>query len=268
MKQRFVCAAPAFAAGRESRPARRLRKGAASAILAEEAAAARAAARREAQRMTMYICGDSTAASYSPQQAPLTGWGQVLGEWIGNMPIENRAMAGRSTKSFLSEGRLQALEGALRPGDLLLIQFTHNDTSDLVWRHTDPWTSFKNNLEIFVDTARLAGAVPVLLTPICRRYWQEGELRPSHGEYPEVIRVVARQRNVPLIDVYEQSRALVQSLGEEQSRALYLHVEPNVYPAYPNGHTDDTHTRRPGAEAFSRIVADGLKALGLVKGGK
>ena len=214
--------------------------------------------------MTIYVCGDSTAASYSPEAAPITGWGQVLGEMLPGIRVENRAMGGRSTKSFLSEGRLQKIETEIQPGDLLLIQFTHNDTSDLVWRHTDPWTSFYHNLEIYVDTAILHQAQPVLMTPICRRYWQGGKLLESHGEYPEVIRVLAAQRNVPLIDIYEKSKQLVRELGDEESKKLYLHVEPGIYPAYPDGSCDDTHTRRAGAEAYARMAADALRDLGIV----
>ena len=214
--------------------------------------------------MTIYICGDSTAATYKPEEAPITGWGQVLGEFVGDNRVDNRAMGGRSTKSFLAEGRLQSIETTIQPGDLLLIQFTHNDTSDLVWRHTDPWTSFYHNLEIYVDTALLHGARPVLLTPICRRYWRDGALLESHGEYPDAIRLLARRRNLPLIDIYAQSTALVRQLGDEESRKLYLYVEKGIYPAYPNGSTDDTHTQRAGAEVYARMVAEGLQALGLM----
>ena len=214
--------------------------------------------------MTIYICGDSTAASYKPEEAPITGWGQVLPEFVPGVRVENRAMGGRSTKSFLSEGHLQKIEMEIQPGDLLLIQFTHNDTSDLVWRHTDPWTSFYHNLEIFVDTAILHGAQPVLMTPICRRYWLNGELLDSHGDYPDAVRVLAAQRNIPLIDLYQKSVELVRSLGDAESKKLYLHVEKGVYPAYPVGSADDTHTKRAGAEAYARMTAEALKALGLV----
>ena len=214
--------------------------------------------------MTIFVCGDSTAASYKPEEAPITGWGQVLCGLIPGARVENRAMGGRSTKSFLSEGRLQKIETEIQPGDILLIQFTHNDTSDLVWRHTDPWTSFYHNLEIYVDTAMLHQARPVLMTPICRRYWRDGKLLESHGEYPEAIRVLAAQRNVPLIDIYEKSTALVRQLGDEESRKLYLYAEPGIYPAYPNGSTDDTHTQRAGAETYARMTADALKEFGLI----
>lgn len=214
--------------------------------------------------MTIYICGDSTAASYTAEKAPITGWGQLLGQFVPNIPVENRAMGGRSTKSFLAEGRLQKIETEIQPGDLLLIQFTHNDTSDLVWRHTDPWTSFYHNLEIYVDTAMLHKAKPVLMTPICRRYWLEGKLMDSHGDYPQAIRVLAARRNVPLIDLYEKSKRLVLELGDEESKKLYMHLEKNVYPAYPDGQNDDTHTQRAGAEAYARMTAEALKEKGLI----
>lgn len=214
--------------------------------------------------MKIYICGDSTAATYMPDEAPITGWGQALGEFIGDIRVENRAKGGRSTKSFLSEGRLQKIETEIQPGDLLLIQFAHNDASDLVWRHTDPWTSFYHNLEIYIDTAILHQARPVLLTPICRRYWRDGVLLSSHGDYPDVIRVLAARRQIPLIDMYEKSVKLVRSLGDEESRRLYMHVERGVYPAYPDGSADDTHTRRAGAESYARMVAEDLKRYGLI----
>lgn len=214
--------------------------------------------------MTIYICGDSTAASYPPEQVPRAGWGQLLGDFLPGIRVENRAMAGRSTKSFLAEGRLQRIETEIQAGDLLLVQFTHNDSSDLVWRHADPWTSFRNHLEIFVDTARQNRAVPVLMTPLCIRIWQDGELQESHGDYPAVIRQLAVQRNVPLIDLYAESTGLVRGMGEEGSKTLYMHVEPGTYPAFPDGLEDNAHTRKAGAEAYARIAAEALKRMGLV----
>ncbi len=214
--------------------------------------------------MTIFICGDSTAASYKPEEAPITGWGQVLNEFVPGVRVENRAMGGRSTKSFLADGRLQRIETEIQADDLLLIQFTHNDTSDLVWRHTDPWTSFYHNLEIYVDTARLHGARPVLMTPICRRIWRDGKLQESHGDYPDAIRVLAAGRSVPLIDLYAKSTRYVREMGDEASKKLYLYVDKGVYPAYPNGSADDTHTQREGALVYARMTADGLKEFGLI----
>ncbi len=214
--------------------------------------------------MTIYVCGDSTAATYTPEEAPITGWGQCLGEFVPGHRVVNCAAGGRSTKSFLAEGRLVSIEEQIQPGDLLLIQFTHNDTSDLVWRHTDEWTSFINNLSIFVDTARLYQARPVLMTAICRRYWREGVLLESHGQYTDAIRHLAGVRNVPLIDMYQKSRELVLSLGEEESKRLYLYTEKGVYPHYPDGSRDDTHTQKAGAMAYARITAEELGRLDLI----
>lgn len=214
--------------------------------------------------MTIYICGDSTAASYTPEQAPITGWGQVLGELLPGMEVYNHAMAGRSSKSFLYEGRLLEVEKRLKSGDVLLIQFAHNDESDLVWRHTDPYLSYSNCLSVFIDTARDTGAIPVLLTPICQRFFEGDRLLPNHDGYLQAMQHLARQRQVPLIDVYSQSHAAVQALGDEASKELYLHVEPDIYPAYIKGAQDNTHTRRPGALMNAGFVARGLKELGLV----
>lgn len=214
--------------------------------------------------MTIYICGDSTAASYAPERGPITGWGQVLGELIPGVTVVNRAMAGRSTKSFLSEGRLTEVEKLLQPGDLLLIQFTHNDASNLVWRHTDPHTSFTANLSIFVDTARIHGAAPVLMTPIPRCCWKDGELLDMHGAYPEAIRRLATIRGTALLDICEEGMKSLREMDEEASQLLYMNVAPGLYPAYPNGSRDDTHTQRAGAELYARIAAEQLKKHHLI----
>ncbi len=214
--------------------------------------------------MKIFVCGDSTAAPYEPERAPIMGWGQVLCEYLDGIEVIDAARGGRSTKSFLAEGRLVEIEEQLEKGDVLLIQFTHNDTSDLVWRHTDPWMSFKSNLSIFVDTARIHGAVPVLMTPIPRRYFRDGALLESHDDYPDAIRALALEKGVPLIDIYSISVAKIRAMGDEESRRLYMHVPAGIYPDYPDGQADDTHTQRAGAEFYAQMTADALKELRLI----
>ena len=212
----------------------------------------------------IWLCGDSTAASYRPEQAPLMGWGQALAEMLPEREIRNEAMAGRSTKTFLAEGRLDRLDGQVAPGDLMLIQFGHNDEGDKPERHTEPWTEFKPNLEVFFRFARERGARPVLLTPICIRTWRDGVLQESHGEYLRAMRAAAEEGKVPLIDLYGESRRIVAEAGEEGSRALYIGERQD--PSHPeNRIVDDTHTRRAGAEAFAARVLAGLKTLGLLE---
>ena len=178
----------------------------------------------------------------------------------------NRAIAGRSTRTFLNEGRLDAIGPLIRPGDVLLIQFGHNDGGNKPERHTEPWGDFTDNLNRFVDFALERGARPVLLTPICIRLWRDGALQPSHGEYLEAVRALAAKRGLPLIDMYAASRAVVSGLGETGSRALYMHLAPGEFPGWPEGSVDDAHTRRAGAEAFARAVADALPGLGIIEG--
>ena len=214
--------------------------------------------------MRIFVCGDSTAASYNPEETRMVGWGQLLGDYLPGTDVVNLSMAGRSTKTFLAEGRLEPA-GQADPGDLMLIQFAHNDENEKKpERYTAPWTEFTENLRYFIRFAREHGAVPVLLTPICMRVWQDGKLQPTHGEYPAAMRSVAEEMNVPLIDLYTESFRIVEEMGEEGSKALFMHFAPGEDPAYPDGSQDNAHTKRAGAERFAAAAAEGLKALGLV----
>lgn len=214
--------------------------------------------------MRIFVCGDSTAASYNPEETRMVGWGQLLGDFLPGVTVVNLSMAGRSTKTFLAEGRLEPA-GQADPGDLVLIQFAHNDENEKKpERYTAPWTEFTENLRFFIRFAREHGAVPVLLTPICMRIWQDGKLQPTHGEYPAAMRAVAEETDVPLIDLYTESFHIVESMGEEGSKALFMHFAPGEDPAYPDGSEDNAHTKRAGAERFAAAAARGLKELGLV----
>ena len=214
--------------------------------------------------MRIFVCGDSTAASYNPAETRMVGWGQLLGDFLPGATVVKLSMAGRSTKTFLAEGRLEPA-GQADPGDLMLIQFAHNDENEKKpERYTAPWTEFTENLRYFIRFAREHGAAPVLLTPICMRVWQDGKLQPTHGEYPAAMRSVAEEMNVPLIDLYTESFRIVEETGEEGSKALFMHFAPGEDPAYPDGSQDNAHTKRAGAERFAAAAAEGLKALGLV----
>ena len=214
--------------------------------------------------MTIHICGDSTAQSYTEDKAPITGWGQVIGEYLPGIEINNRAMAGRSTKSFLAEERLEAIKPLLSKGDLLLIQFAHNDWNEKPERHTEPYTTYTENLNVFIDAALDRGAVPVLLTPIPMRCWEDGQLKDMHGEYPVAMRQLALQRGVALLDVYEHGLRALTDMGEAATEPLYMNFDAGLYPAYPDGSKDNAHTQRAGAELYASIVADLLKKNNLV----
>ena len=214
--------------------------------------------------MNIFICGDSTAQTYDPAETLMVGWGQLLGDYLPGVAVRNHAKAGRSTKSFLADGRLQVLDGQIGSGDLLLIQFAHNDENEKPERHTEPWTTFTDNLSVFVNFARHRGAVPVLLTPICMRVWENGRLQETHGEYKDAMRTLAQRMNVPLLDIYRDSFRIVAAAGEENSKAFFMHVAAGEDPRYPEGLSDNAHTRRAGAEQFAACVARELIQAGLV----
>ena len=207
--------------------------------------------------MKIFICGDSTAASYRAEETPMVGWGQVLGEFLPEAEVVNLAKAGRSTRTFLGEGRLEPVKQEAAPGDLVLIQFAHNDENrEKPERYAAARTDFRDNLALFVRAARERGARPVLLTPICMRIWEDGRLQPTHGEYPAGMRETAEELQVPLIDLYTESFRIVETLGEEGSRALFMYRT--------EAGEDNAHTRRAGAERFAAFAAGQLRTLGLL----
>ena len=214
--------------------------------------------------MKIFVCGDSTAQTYDPAETLMMGWGQLLGEHLPGVTVCNHAKAGRSTKSFLAEGRLQQLDGLVDPGDLVLIQFAHNDENEKPERHTEPYTTYTENLTAFVRFARERGAVPVFLTPICMRVWEGGVLQETHGEYLVAMRQLAERLHVPLVDAYRDSFAAVAEAGEEGSKAFFMHLAPGEDARYPEGLSDNAHTRRAGAERFAAGIAEGLVKAGLV----
>lgn len=214
--------------------------------------------------MRIIICGDSTAASYNPKETLMRGWGQELGQFLPGAEIKNHAMAGRSTRTFLGEGRLdRALEDA-GEGDLVLIQFGHNDENkEKPERYTEPEEEYPRNLKIFVDRAREKGSVPVLLTPICIRNWQGGVHEPSHGVYPRKVLETAEKLGVPCVDLYADSLKIVEEAGEEKSEKLFMNLEPGEDPGQPEGRRDNAHTREAGARAFAEAAARRLREMKL-----
>lgn len=208
--------------------------------------------------ITVFLIGDSTVADKPYGNGnPEKGWGQVFPLYFEEgVKVENHAVNGRSTKSFIDEGRWDAVMEKLQPGDYVFIEFGHNDAKDQdPSRYAAPQTDYRKNLERFIADARAKGASPVLATPIVRRKFKGGELRETHGEYPGVVREVAKQQQVPLIDLHQRTKALVETFGEERSKLLFLHLEPYEYESLPEGKEDDTHLSAYGAFKVSDLVA-------------
>jgi len=209
----------------------------------------------------VFLAGDSTMSNYDPELAPRAGWGQMLPEILPyGVGVRNHAASGRSTKSFIDEGRLAAIEAELQPGDLLMIQFGHNDQKPDEARRTEPFGTYKDNLYAFVEVARRRGASPVLITPVQRRSFDvSGMIEDTHGDYPAAMREVARETGVPLIDLGAASRRLFNSLGAERTKKLFLWLEPGEHPNYPEGVQDNTHFSEFGALEIARLVWDAMQ---------
>ena len=217
----------------------------------------------------VYLIGDSTMADKALVGTAERGWGQVLPLFFDNdVIIENHARNGRSTKSFIAEGRWQTVVEKLKPGDWVFIQFGHNDAKkEDTSRYAEAHTDYRNNLAKFVNETRAKGAEPILLTPVTRRQFdKEGTLTDTHGDYPGVVRELAAALHVPLIDVHKQSMKLVASLGPEESKKDFVWIKPGFYTVNRAGREDNTHFSEAGALSIARLVVDDLKGLNLPLG--
>lgn len=216
---------------------------------------------------TLYIIGDSTAASYPEDRYPLTGWAQVLQEYMdpARMHVEDRARSGRSSKSFYEEGAWAPIREALRPHDWVFIQFGHNDEKkDDAARFTDPATTFPAQLRRYVEEARAAGARPVLLTPIPRNRWPWARaMGNTHGDYPDAVRSLAREMRVPLIDLHKLAQKRFERLGPDATTKLFMNLAPGEHPNYPEGKEDNTHLQESGAREVCAVAVKALKRLPL-----
>lgn len=216
------------------------------------------------KKITVWMIGDSTMSIKDPKTWPETGWGMpFVTFWDSTVTIDNRAKNGRSTKSFRAEGLWQPVQEQLQEGDYVFIQFGHNDEVPTKASATTE-TEFKENLVRYVTESRNKKAVPVLLTPVARRKFDaNGKIEGTHDVYAVIVRVVAKENNVPLIDVDKDSQALLQQLGAEPSKLLFNHLAPGEHPNYPVGREDNTHFSELGARRMAELVLRSIRDLRL-----
>ncbi len=208
---------------------------------------------------TVYLASDSTVQTYDPYWDPQAGWGQMLDRFFTDeVTVENHAIGGRSSRTFVEEGRLQTILDEIQAGDYLFVQFGHNDsTTSRPERYTSP-EDYKEILRNdYVRGAREAGAIPVLVTPVSRRDFdpETGKFNVSFPEYVQKVYELAAEENVLLVDLSASSRAYLDEIGPEEAKSVFLHVPPDVYPNRPNGTQDDTHFQEYGAIQMARLVA-------------
>jgi pectinesterase len=235
---------------------------------------------------TIFIIGDSTAAKKDLSKgSPERGWGMALQCYFDDsfIHVDNHAVNGRSSKSFIDEGRWQKVLDKMQPGDYVIIQFGHNDEKPQSARHTEPGSTFDANLAKFVNETRAKGGIPILMNPVVRRNFavkavkndddealrnttfkdganiKEGNvLVDTHGLYAVAPRNVADSLHVLFVDATQITHDLEQGLGVEDSKKLHMWYKPGEHPAIPDGKQDNTHYNIYGAHQVARLLADAL----------
>lgn len=215
------------------------------------------------ERITIFMIGDSTMADrVDLASTPERGWGQMLPRFFDeHVLVRNFAVNGRSTRTFIDEGRWDVVLQQVAPGDYVVIQFAHNDQNSRdPLRHANAHTAYRRNLERFVAETRARGGIPVLFTPLSRRSYNEnGVLMDSHGEYPGVVRAVAREMDVAFVDLLTSTEDMVLRYGFGPSKSLFIHLGPGEHARFPEGREDNTHLSDKGAREVARLAAEGMR---------
>ncbi len=209
------------------------------------------------------LAGDSTVAACSPGEFPMSGWGAVLSVHTPTgIEVLNFAKGGATTDSFVKEGLWSALLHEIRKGDIVLIQFGHNDQKP---EHGISNDKYGNNLKKMIKEVQTQKGIAVLCTSVERRTFKDAVFIPTLMKEAEKVREIAAEAQLPLIDLQKYSIEMYQRLGSAKSQQLLTYFEAGVYPNYPKGCFDNTHFSYTGAKLFSGFVMKKLTEFGLVE---
>lgn len=201
----------------------------------------------------LFLLGDSTVTDQRFE--PAASWGQMLPAFFDDgVAVANHAESGETLKSFLTELRLDKVLASVRPGDVAMVQFGHNDQK-ANWPQTyaEAATTYRAYLRTYIAELRRRGATPVLVTSPERRTWTaDGHIKPTLADYAAAMREVAAAEQVPLIDLNAQSVRFYQALGKARAPL-----------AFNDNGKDATHHDNYGAWVLARIVAEGVRTSGL-----
>ncbi|HZL17945.1 MAG TPA: rhamnogalacturonan acetylesterase, partial [Polyangia bacterium] len=222
-----------------------------------------------AKTPTVYVIGDSTASVYASDLYPRMGWAQPLQDYFAPacVTVQDKALSGRSSKSFYDEGDWTPISNALRAGDYVLIQFGHNDEkSDDPTLYTDPFTTYEQYLSHYIDDSQAKGATPILITSINRNDWSNGVLQDTHGNYPVAMRQLAAARAISLVDTTALTKTYFQRIGQAATTLLFMDLAAGQFPNYPTGNTDNTHLQEIGARTIAQMILADLYRQDLAPG--
>lgn len=224
--------------------------------------------------IVIFTIGDSTMADKTTEKSyPGRGWAQMLHCFLtDDVVVENHAADGRSSLSFIQEGRWNKVLEKLKKGDYVLIQFGHNDEKPAKELHTIPGTTFDENLERFVRETRAKGATPILMNSIVRRNFQPGNatqhqgsyeiegkiLVDTHGPYLFSPQVVAKKMNAPFVNMNKLTHDWVMKAGVEPSKKFFMWIPKGTCVFFPNGNIDNTHLSIEGAKEVAQIAIEAV----------
>lgn len=209
---------------------------------------------------TVYLAGDSTVTDQDLE--PWASWGQYITNYFDtHVVVANYAASGLTLRTFKSSLRLKKVLSLIKPGDYLIVEFAHNDEKEK-GEGIGPWESYSESLREYIQGARDKGAFPILITPVQRRAFNEdGTLKPTHGDYPNAMRKVALEMNVPLVDITKITTTLYESWGDELSRKAFVQYPANTFPGQKEKLEDNTHFNSFGANEIALCVMKGLQDL-------
>ena len=209
--------------------------------------------------ITVFLAGDSTVTDQ--QIEPWAAWGQMLPAFFDDkIAVANHAESGETIKSFVGERRLAKVMSLIKAGDYLFIQFAHNDQK-INAEHTDAATGYKDYLRRFIAESRAKGALPVLVTSMERRHFDAtGHIVPTLEGYPQAMREVGKELNVPVVDLNAMSIPFYEALGPDGTKKAFVHFPANSFPGQPTALADDTHFNAYGAYELARCVVEGIKS--------
>ena len=205
---------------------------------------------------TIYLLGDSTVCDQSGE--PYASWGQMLPRFFKPVvAIANHGESGESVSASISRGRFDKILSLIKPGDVFVVQFGHNDMKEKA-KDPDAAQKYKAGLTDWATQIKARGATAVIVTPMNRHSFENGVVVNSLEEYPQMAREAAQASGAVLIDLNAESKVLYEALGEKPSLALFEHT-----PDYAK--VDMTHHSPYGAYELAKIIVEGLRANHLME---
>ena len=211
---------------------------------------------------TLWLCGNSTVVDQDYE--PWASWGQMITRWFTDeVAVANYAESGETATSFIAAGRLKKIVSLMKEGDYIFMEFGHNDQKEKR-PGSGAFYNYVYALKQFVDEARAKGVTPVFVTPTQRRSFDKnGKIQETHANYPEAMRWVAKDLDVPLIELHEMTRTFFETLGVEESKRALVHYPAKTYPGQQTAFEDNTHFNPYGAYEISKMMVEGMKSLSL-----